>query len=78
MLCAVNMEYSTFLQITADKKNKMLDLVNFFLQVKDVEKALDVIELSFRVIDTCTRDWDYLRKSDAIGGRRPGHTGTQR
>ena len=45
----------------------MTDLVNFFLEVKDVEKAIDVIELSFHVIDTHTRDQDYLYKSDPAG-----------
>ena len=60
-------EYGVF-RLPADypgQKNKMMDLVNFFLQVKDVEKAIDVIELSFHVIDTNTRDYGYLRKSDA-------------
>ena len=43
----------------------MMDLVNFFLQVKDFEKAIDVIELSFHVIDAYTRDYRYLNKDDA-------------
>lgn len=41
------------------------ELANFFLQVDDVEKALDAIELSFRVIDRLTRSWEYLRRNDA-------------
>lgn len=41
------------------------ELANFFLQVDDVEKALDAIELSFRVIDWFTRSWEYLRRNDA-------------
>ena len=45
-------------------ENKMMDLVNFFLQVEDVEKSLDVIELSFLVVDTYTRDRNYLSKNN--------------
>lgn len=41
------------------------ELANFFLQVNDVERALDAIELSFRVIDRFTRSWEYLRRNDA-------------
>lgn len=40
------------------------ELANFFLQVDDVEKALDAVELSFRVIDEFTRSWEYLRRHD--------------
>lgn len=40
------------------------ELANFFLQVDDVEKALDAVELSFRVIDRFTRSWDYLHSHD--------------
>lgn len=43
----------------------LTELANFFLQVDDVEKALDAIELSFRVIDRFTRSWEYLRRNDA-------------
>ena len=46
-------------------KNKMVDLLNFFLKVEDVEKSLDVIELSFYAVDTYTRDYWYLEKGDA-------------
>lgn len=41
------------------------ELANFFLQVKSVEKALDAIELSFRVIDRSTREWSYLSHRNA-------------
>jgi hypothetical protein len=40
------------------------ELANFFLHVDDVERALDVIELSFRVIDRFTRSWEYLHRND--------------
>lgn len=41
------------------------ELVNFLLQSDDIEKALDGIELSFRVIDRFTRNWEYLRRHNA-------------
>lgn len=41
------------------------ELANFFLQTKDVEKALDAIELSFKVIDHATRNYNYLRRNRA-------------
>lgn len=41
------------------------ELANFFLQSDDIEKALDGIELSFRVIDRFTRNWEYLRRNNA-------------
>lgn len=41
------------------------ELANFFLQTTDVEKALDAIELSFKVIDHSTRNYSYLRRNRA-------------
>lgn len=41
------------------------ELANFLLQSTDFEQVLDAVELSFRVIDKFTRDWDYLRKQNA-------------
>jgi hypothetical protein len=41
------------------------ELVNSFLQEKDIDKVLDAIELSFKVIDHFTRTYEYLRKSRA-------------
>lgn len=41
------------------------ELANFFLQTEDTEKALDAIELSFRLIDRFTREWAYLHRHDA-------------
>lgn len=46
-------------------RNFIAELANFFLQVDDVEKALDAIELSFRVIDRLTRSWEHLHRNDA-------------
>jgi hypothetical protein len=41
------------------------ELVNFFLQETNIEKALDAVELSFRIIDRFTRKWDYLNRQQA-------------
>lgn len=41
------------------------ELANYLLQVDDVEKQLDIVELSFRYIDRLTREYDYLRKRNA-------------
>ena len=38
---------------------------NFLLQEKDSEKTLDVIELSFRIINAITRSFDYLMRQNA-------------
>ena len=60
-------EYGVF-RLPADyigKKNKMMDLLNFFLKEENIEKVLDVIELSFHVIDSCTRADGY--KDDPTG-----------
>ena len=43
------------------------ELVNFFLQEKNVERSLDVVELCFGVIDQGTRDWTYMRRPNASG-----------
>lgn len=43
----------------------ILELANFFLREKDVEKALDAIELSFKVIDRSTRNYGYLCRNNA-------------
>jgi len=43
----------------------MRDLMEFFLGEENVEKTLDVIELTFRVIDKMTRKWDYLHRENA-------------
>lgn len=48
-------------------EDKMNDLIHFFLQEETTEKSLDVIELSFRVIDHSTRTNNYLGKIDPSG-----------
>lgn len=46
-------------------RNYLLELVDFLLQEKDTEKVIDVIEISFRVIDRMTRDYGYQERQDA-------------
>lgn len=41
------------------------ELANFFLREQNIERALDAVELSFRVIDHATRTYNYLRRQNA-------------
>lgn len=41
------------------------ELGNYFLREEDVEKLLDIVELTFKVINTFTREHRYLRRHDA-------------
>lgn len=45
--------------------NKYQEVVGFFLREKNVERVLDVVELSFQVIDEATRSFDYMGRDDA-------------
>jgi hypothetical protein len=61
-------EYGMFQLPTAEEyKDRMYlkELVDFLLQVEDVEKQLDIVEFSFRYIDRLTRRYDYLGKQNA-------------
>jgi hypothetical protein len=61
-------EYGLFRLTGANEfgdREYITELFNFFLQEKEIEKALDVVELSFRVINRLTRDWQYLRRDNA-------------
>ena len=61
-------EYGMFKLPTAEKYQDRMylnELANYLLQVEDVERQLDVVELSFRYIDRLTRKYDYLRKKNA-------------
>lgn len=60
-------EYGMFQLPTAEKYNDRMylkELANFFLQEDDVERQLDVVELSFRYIDRLTREY-YLGRNNA-------------
>ncbi|MDP9141986.1 MAG: hypothetical protein M3O62_14485 [Pseudomonadota bacterium] len=48
--------------LSLGNRHYMEELINYFLAEKDTEKVLDVVELSFRVIDRATRGFDYLHR----------------
>lgn len=64
MLCR---EYGLFQLPTADRfqRNYLNELANYLLQEKDIEKNIDVIELSFKVINKITREYRYLQRHNA-------------
>jgi hypothetical protein len=51
-------EYGLF-ELTRHPNNKADSVLNFLLTTSDYEQALDVIELSFRVIDRLARENEY-------------------
>ena len=61
-------EYGLF-QLTPHSKYEdrhfMKELIEFFLHEEDVEKTIDVIELSFRVVDRLTRDNRHRKDRNA-------------
>jgi len=60
-------EYGVF-SLTNERcreRNYIQELSKFFLGEKDVEKVIDAIELTFRLIDQATRDWAYLHRQNA-------------
>lgn len=61
-------EYGVF-KLTGAKeygdRNYLSELANFVLQEQETEKVLDAIELSFRVIDRVTRDYNHLHRQRA-------------
>lgn len=46
-------------------RNYRTELVNFILQQDGYEKVLDSVELSFRLINKFTRNWEFLHRSEA-------------
>ena len=64
MLCR---EYGLFQLPTADRYERkyLNELIGFLLQEKNLEKNLDVIELSFKVINKLTREYRYLERHNA-------------
>ena len=61
-------EYGLFTLPTAEKhRNRMYsnELANYLLQVDEVEKQSDIVDLIFRYIDRLTRDSGYLGRSNA-------------
>ncbi|MEX0608654.1 MAG: hypothetical protein WD016_09890 [Balneolaceae bacterium] len=47
------------------ERNYFEELIQFFIKEEEVEKQLDVIELSFRYVNRITRKYDYLLKQNA-------------
>jgi hypothetical protein len=62
-------EYGLFVlpgtDISYGGRNYLSELSNFLQGETDSEKVLDAIELSFRVIDRRTRDWNFLNRNNA-------------
>lgn len=52
-------EYGVFSLTNNRVHNYMEEVIDFFLEEKDTEKVLDVIELTFRVADKYTRSYNY-------------------
>ena len=48
-------------------RNYFIELINFILNEKNVERVLDAVELSCQLIDGFTRDWNYKHSNDANG-----------
>lgn len=62
-------EYGVFrLPPAKDYGNRRCDdeFIKFFLDTQEVECVLDAVELSFRAIDSLTRDYRYLNRHDAV------------
>ena len=61
-------EYGFFHLPSHDKYNDRMylnELANFFLNEKEIEKVIDVIELSFNVINHFTKDYNYLNRHNS-------------
>ena len=46
-------------------RNYVAELMNFVLKEEDVERVMDAVELSCRVIDTHARKWEYRNRADS-------------
>lgn len=60
-------EYGLFNLPSHNKHNNRMyltELANFLLQEEDIEKIIDVIELSFKVISVYTKDYNYLHRNN--------------
>jgi hypothetical protein len=60
-------EYGVFFLVPSDPytRNFRSELNDYLLREQDAEKALNAIELSFRVIDRFTRTWEYRQRNNA-------------
>lgn len=62
-------EYGLFYLPSHDKYGDRMylnELANFFLKEKDIEKVIDIIELSFKTINVFTKDYQYLHRSNNV------------
>lgn len=61
-------EYGVFSLSTGKRygnRNYLDELVSFVLNEQDSERVLDAVELSFRVVDRLTRNYEFLARSKA-------------
>lgn len=58
-------EYGVF-ALSSRAKNELDELVTFFLAEQNTERIIDVIELTFKVIDRITRDYEYKSSMRAV------------
>lgn len=58
-------EYGTFKLSNPRFSRDIDELEQFLLEEEDVEKILDAVELSCKVIDLYSRDYEYLRRQNA-------------
>ena len=49
---------------TGRAENYLAELGDFLLKEKDVERVIDAVELSFRLIDRFTREYGYLQRQN--------------
>ena len=56
-------EYGLFALTEHPYRSAKESVINYFLQCENVEQAFDVVELSFRVIDKFTREYDYQHET---------------
>lgn len=69
MLCR---EYGVFKLPFAEKygdRNHFAELCEFLLKEKNVDRIIDVIEISFRAIDNVTREFNYMHKYSDLANR---------
>ena len=46
------------------KRMYLDELTNFFLNEKDTDKVIDIIELSFKIVNHFTKEYDYLHRNN--------------
>lgn len=62
-------EYGLFYLPSHDKYHDRVyisELANFFLQEKDIDRVIDIIELTFKATSHFTKDYDYLNRNNRL------------